>query len=169
MKWRFWILLGCAIVSVAVIAPCVVRAASAGDGFDRVVSSVEQRYHQRVTRIPFIGLASFVAGGATHGGVGRIHVAEFEHFTQPVDGEELNRIVEGNLGQGWSRFIRSTGRQGSEQTLVFARDEGSRTGLFVLDLDGNEMDVVEISVAPDRLNETIGKYQHWSGQYEQSN
>ena len=169
MKWRFWIPLACVILSAAVIVPWAVYAASSGNGFDRVVGSVEQRYHQRATRIPFLSLASFVAGGATHGGVGGIHVAEFEHFTQPVDRDELNRIVEENLGQGWSRFIRSTSRHGNEQTLVFARDEGSRTGLFVLDLDGNEMDVVEISVAPDRLNETLGKYQHWNGHKEQWN
>jgi hypothetical protein len=169
MNWRFWIPLGCAVVAAAVIVPWAVRAASAGDGFERVVSSIEQQYHVRATRVPFIGLASFAAGGATHGGVGGIHIAEFENFTQSVDGDELNRMVEGNLGQGWSRFIRSTSCHGAEQTLIFARDEGSRTGLFILDLDGNEMNVVEVSVAPDRLNETIGKYEHRNGEEEKSN
>ena len=33
-------------------------------------------------------------------------------------------------------------------------------GLFILDLDGTELDVVQVSVDPDRLNETILKYQH---------
>jgi len=32
--------------------------------------------------------------------------------------------------------------------------------LFVLDLDGHEMDVVQVSVDPERLNETIGRYEH---------
>lgn len=169
MKWRFWIPLGCTVVAVAVIVPWAVHAGSATEGFDRVVSSVEQRYHQRATRIPFLSLASFAAGRATHGGVGRIHVAEFESFTQPADGDELNRMVQENLGQEWSRLIRSTSRHGKEQTLLFARDEGSRTGLFVVDLDGSEMDVVEISVAPDRLNDTISKYEHRNGDQEQSN
>lgn len=169
MKWRFWIPLGCVVLSAAVIVPCVVSAASSGGGFDKVVSSLEQRYNQRATRIPLIALASFVAGGATHGGVGGIRLAEFEHFTQPVDGDELGRIVQENLGQGWQRFIRSTSHHGKEQTLLFARDEGSRTGLFVVDFDGSEMDVVEVSVAPDRLNDTISKYEHRNGDGEQSN
>jgi hypothetical protein len=33
-------------------------------------------------------------------------------------------------------------------------------GLFIVDKDGNEMDVVEVSVDPDHLNDSIGKYRH---------
>jgi hypothetical protein len=33
-------------------------------------------------------------------------------------------------------------------------------GLFVLDLDGQEMDVVQVSVDPKHLNESLGKYEH---------
>ena len=83
-----------------------------------------------------MGLASLVAGAATHGGVGGIHVAEFEHFDAAVDGEELNRMVEEKLGQGWERMIRETNHHGHEQTLIFSRDEGRRMGLFILNLDG---------------------------------
>ena len=160
MNRRFWIPLGCAVLSVAVFVPWVVRAAGAGGGFDGVVSSIEQQYHVRATLIPFMGLASFIAGTATHGGVGRVHIAEFEHFTGPADGEELNRMVEDKLGEGWARMIRETSRHGNEQTLIFAREEGNRMGLFILDLDGDEMDVVQVSVDPDHLNDTIGKYEH---------
>ena len=58
-------------------------------------------------------------------------------------------------------MIRETSRHGGEQTLIFSHPEGKRMGLFILDLDGNEMDVVQVSVDPDRLNETIGKYKHY--------
>ena len=33
-------------------------------------------------------------------------------------------------------------------------------GLFVLDLNGKEMDVVQVSVDPNYLNESLNKYQH---------
>ena len=69
-------------------------------------------------------------------------------------------MVEDKLGEGWARMIRETSRHGNEQTLIFAREEGNRMGLFILDLDGNEMDVVQVSVDPDHLNDTIGKYEH---------
>jgi hypothetical protein len=33
-------------------------------------------------------------------------------------------------------------------------------GMFIVDKDGNEMDIVQLSVDPDHLNESIGKYEH---------
>jgi cytochrome oxidase Cu insertion factor (SCO1/SenC/PrrC family) len=33
-------------------------------------------------------------------------------------------------------------------------------GMFIVDKDGDEMDVVEISVDPDHLQEHLGKYEH---------
>jgi hypothetical protein len=163
MKRLAWMI---PIALAVLIVPVVVEAG--GSGFDGVVSSIEGRYHTHATRIPFMGLMSLVALKATHGGVCGVHVAEFEHFNEQaggaqVDGDELNRMVEEKLGQGWERMIRETSRHGGEQTLIFARPEGSRMGLFVLDLDGNEMDVVQVSVDPDHLNATIGKYEHHDG------
>lgn len=160
MNRRFLIPLGCAVLSVLVFVPLAVQAAGAEGGFDGVVASIEQQYRVRATHIPFMGLASLIAGNASHGGVGQLHVAEFEHFTRPADDEELNRMVQEKLGEGWSRIIRSTSRHGNEQSLIFARSEGNRMGLFILDLDGNEMDVFQVSVDPDHLNGAIGKYEH---------
>jgi len=163
---HFWIPLGCAALCVLLIAPWwVVRAAAGGDGgFDGIVSSIESRYHQHAMRIPLMGLGSFVASAVTHGGVDGVHVAEFEHFSSSVDGDDLNRMVEEKLGQGWERMIRetsrATGSHGGEQTLIFSHAEGKRMGLFILDLDGTELNVVQVSVDPDRLNETILKYKH---------
>ena len=60
----------------------------------------------------------------------------------------------------WERVIRETSRKGNSQTLIYMHPEGPRMGLFVLDLDGHEMDVVQVSVDPNHLNESIGKYEH---------
>jgi hypothetical protein len=161
MNRHFWIPVACAALCVLLTVPWwAVRAAGGEGGFDGVVNSIEGRYHQHATRIPLMGLASVVAGAATHGGVGGVRVAEFEHFSAPVDGEELNRMVEEKLGQGWDRMIKETSRHGGEQSLIFSHPEGKRMGLFILDLDGNELDVVQVSVDADRLNETILKYKH---------
>jgi hypothetical protein len=153
---RLWLI---PILLAALVVPAVVLAAS-GEGFDGVVRSIENRYHVRATRIPFLGLVSLIARKATNNGVGNLHVAEFESFSGPVDGEELNRMVEQKLGSGWERIIRETSRQGKEQTLIFMRSEGERMGLFVVDLDGKEMNVVQVSVDPDHLNENLGRYEH---------
>jgi hypothetical protein len=159
------------ICFVALAVPVVVLANGAQGGFDSVVNTIETRYHVHAQRIPFLGLISFISHKATEGGVSGMHVAEIDDFKADVDGEELNSIVEQKLGAGWERVIRETsrkpgspargpGRRGcNNQTLIFMHPEGHQMGLFVLDLDGNEMDVVQVSVDPNHLNESIGKYE----------
>jgi hypothetical protein len=156
-----------AICAIVLMAPVVVLAGGGG-GFDSVVTTLEHRYHAHATRIPFIGLISLVAHKATTGGVSGLHVAEFDNFNDKVDGDELNNIVEQKLGEGWQRMIRDTSKHGAEQTLIFARPDGNRMGLFIVDLDGNEMDVVQISVDPDHLNQSIDKYKHHDGDGDSS-
>ncbi|MGH9604258.1 MAG: hypothetical protein ACRD3N_01025 [Terracidiphilus sp.] len=157
-RWgpRFWI----PLCILALLIPVAVLAGGSGRGFDGVVRSIEVRYHTHATRIPFLGLVSFVADRATNGGVAGVHVAEFDNFSAPVDGEELDRIVEAKLGGGWSPIVREFSSKNREQTFIFSHPEGSRMGLFVLDLDHGELDVVQVSVDPDHLNQSIAQYQH---------
>jgi hypothetical protein len=148
------------IAFVALAIPVAVLAGNGEGGFDGVVHSIESRYHVRATRIPFLGLISLISKKATHGGVGGLHVAEIDNFSEPVDGDELNSMVEEKLGAGWERMIRETSKKGHEQTLVFIHPEGDRMGMFVVDLDGSEMDVVQVSVDPRHLDDDIGHYSH---------
>jgi hypothetical protein len=148
------------ICFVALAVPVVVLASGAQGGFDSVVSSIETRYHVHAQRIPFLGLISLISHKATNGGVNGMHVAEIDDFHADVDGEELNSMVQQKLGSEWERVIRETSRKGNSQTLIYMHPDGSRMGLFVLDLDGHEMDVVQVSVDPNHLSENIGKYEH---------
>jgi hypothetical protein len=157
---RLWIV---PIAFVVLLVPATVMAGGGQGGFDGVVHSIESRYHVHATRIPFMGLMSFISARATHGGVGNMHIAEFESFDAAVDGDELNAIVEEKLGAGWERMIRETSRHGDEQTLIFIHPEGSHMGLFIVDSEGHEMDVVQVSVDPDHLDESIGHYGHRHG------
>ena len=145
---------------VALLVPVAVLAGGGEGGFDGVVRTIETRYHVRATKIPFVGLISFVSRRATHGGVSNVHVAEFESFSPAIDGEELNQLVESKLGAGWERVIRETNRDGTNQTLIFMRPEGERMGVFVIDEDGHDLSVVQVSVNPDHFNETISRYDH---------
>ena len=157
---------------VALLVPVAVLAGGSENGFDGVVHTIEAKYHVRATRIPFLGLISLVSRKATNGGVSNLHIAEFEYFSPVMDGEELNQMVETKLGEGWERIIRETSRKtdstgtdhgvegGNNQTLIFIRPEGARMGLFVLDEDGRNLDVVQVSVNPDHLFESIDRYDH---------
>jgi hypothetical protein len=160
---HFWIPFASTALCLAIVVPWIAQAAGGRRGFDGVVSDLEHEYHVHATRIPFMALASLVAGQATHGGVASVRIAEFEQFDKPADGDSLARITENNLGPSWEQMIRSTSRHGGEQTLIFAHPDGSHMGLFILDLDGHELDVVQVSVDPSRLTETIAKYNHHDG------
>jgi len=144
---------------VALLVPVAVLAGG-GEGFNGVVRTIETRYHVHATRIPFLGLISFVSRRATNDGVSNIHLAEFEQFSGPFAGEELNDLVQSKLGPGWERIIRETRRNSASQTLMFMRPEGSRMGLFVLDANGQGLNVVQVSVDPDHLSESINRYDH---------
>jgi len=149
------------ICFVALAVPVVVLANGVQGNFDSVVNTIETRYHVHAERIPFLGLISFVSHKASGGeGVSDIHVAEIDDFHANVDGEELNNLVTEKLGMGWERVIRETSRKSKDQTLIFMHPEGRKMGLFVVDLGGGEMDVVQVSVDPSHLSESIGKYEH---------
>ena len=77
---------------ISLLVPVAVLAGGGESGFEGVVRTIETRYHVRATRIPFLGLISFVSRKATGGGVSNLHIAEFEHFSPVMDGDELNQI-----------------------------------------------------------------------------
>ena len=166
MKKLIWTI---PFVAILILVPGAVVLAATGEGsFDGVVDSIESQYHVRATRIPFMSLIGLIAGGSTHNGVRGLHVAEFERFTAEVDGPQLKQMVDKKLGPGWELMVRETSRKGGEQTLIYCHPEGKRMGLFILDQGHNELDVVQVSVDPDHLNESIGKYDH-QGSHDASN
>jgi hypothetical protein len=138
----------------------MLAAGGGGTGFDAVVHGIESRYHAHANRIPFMMLISGVAGIATHGGVRGLHVAEIENLTTPVDGAELNALVEQHVGKGWERIIRETSNDGEDQSLIYVKPDGDRMNMLVVDLDHHEMNVVQISIDPNRLDDDIKQYSH---------
>lgn len=159
---RWWLALTALLL---MLVPVATVLASGGDnGFDAVVSAMESRYQVHATRVPLMGLVNVTARLATHGGVGKMHVAEMENFTARVDGEELTQLVEEKIGAGWSRMVRETHRGGKEETLIYVRPEKERMGMFIVDKDGHEMDIVQLSVHPGKLAQTLHRYEHAHGE-----
>jgi hypothetical protein len=155
------------VCTMALTIPVAVLASAGDRGFDSVVDAIQSQYHVHATRIPFMGLISLISRKASHGAAANLHVAEFENFTANVDGEELNNMVEQKLDSGWERIVRETSRSGGEQTLVFMRPEGDRMGLFVVDKDGNELDVVQLTVDPRHVDDDIDHYTHHKHDHDQ--
>jgi hypothetical protein len=172
MKRNSWfgvVVLG---VVAAVMMPMILLAAGVGGGgFDSVVRGIETHYNVHATKIPFLGLVSVVAGFATHGGVRGLHVAEIEHLHGPVDGAELNALVEERVGKGWQRMIRETTHHKSgdaaqgeatrdDQTLIYVKPDGSRIAMLIVDLSGQDLNIVQVSVNPDQISQQIAQHRH---------
>lgn len=154
------IAIGVVLSAVACCATFIVMAAGKPAGFNGVVHSVESRYHVHASRIPFMGLASVIARKATHGGVSHVQIATIEDFTQTIDGGELSALTEANIGPGWSRMVRETRNPGNEQTLIYARPDGEKIEMLVVDLDSKEMDIVGVAIAPDYLSKFLKDHEH---------
>ena len=164
MRDNRWYALLIPVGLAIVMTPMILLAASgSGTGFDAVVHGIEGRYHAHANRIPFMMLISGIAGIATHGGVHGLHIAEIENLQGPVDGKELNDLVEQRVGKGWQRMILETSRDSNDQTLIYVKPEGERMGLLVVDLSGHEMDVVQVSVDPNHIDDDMGQFRHPHG------
>ncbi len=153
MRRLLWI----PLLLVALAVPITVLAGS-GEGFNGVVGSLEARYSVRATHIPLMGLVSLFTRAGSHGQVANLHIAEFDHFTEPLDTTDVSTLVQQKLGASWERIVLQTSSR--EQSFIFMRDEHPRIGLFILDHDGHELDVVQLSIDPSQLGQTLHQYTH---------
>lgn len=149
-----------AVCFTALVVPAAVLAGGGELGFDGVVSTLEHEYNLHADKIPMMGLIRFVAYRASHAAVSNLHVAEFDAVPDTVDSDQLNHIAEQKLGPGWSRMMRETSKRNHANTVIFVRPEGKRLGMFILDADGHELDVVQLSVDPDHIAEKLAEYDH---------
>ena len=100
-----------------------------------------------------MGLVSFCGWVATRGGVKGLKVAEFDHFAEPANTEELDKLVSDTLGGEWERMVVERERDGS-LSLIYVQPDGRAMRMLIADYEHGELDVVRLEVNADRL-------QHW--------
>ena len=100
-------------------------------------------------RIPFVGLAR-VASNAV-GGPRGLRLAVFE--TGEPRPAPLGDVVARHAGPGWQRLLRV--RSAGEDVVILARPEGRRLRLLLLAQETGEVVLLEASIDPDALLETV--------------
>src|SRR6476646_7687455 len=121
----------CAALS-AVVFLC--RPVLAGDReFDAIVRHVEARYDVSHTRIPFFGLANFMAKVVRPAGASDLKLAVFEDVHRPMctHEEDFTSLVQEALGQDWRPFVRVEHRRSHEWTGIYAGGSGSQWKLMI--------------------------------------
>jgi hypothetical protein len=126
--------------------------------FSSVVAGVEQRYQVHAQRVPMMGMVSFVAHVATHGGVKGMRIANFENLNSATHGEfdreDLFQFVQSRLDAGWQPFVTERSNHGGEQTVIFVRPSGQSMRMLIANYENGELNLVRMEMNGDRLS-------HW--------
>ena len=147
-----------ALVSAAIIAGSPAWASDFN--FNRLVSNIENRYQIRHQHIPLIGLVSFCAHIATHGGVRGLHLADFENTESRIPTDDFDSFVQGQIGETWNVIVRTHEKATNEDTVIYARTDGSRFVLLIADLENGELSLVKVGVDANRLPKWLNEHEH---------
>jgi hypothetical protein len=128
--------------------------------FKRLVSRVENRYQVRHEHIPLIAFASFCTRIITHGGVRGLRVADFENINKAIPADDFDSFVTAQLGDTWNVIVRTHEKSNNENTVIYARSDGSRFILLIASLENNELSLVKLGIDADSLPKWLNEHDH---------
>ena len=124
--------------------------------FNSVVSGVEQRYQVHAQRVPMMGMVSFIARVATHGGVKGMRIAEFDNLKETGSGsfdqENLFSLVSSRLDAGWKPFVTERSNHGDDQTVIFVRPVGESMRMLIAEYEHGELNIVRLEMNGSQLS-----------------
>ena len=130
--------------SLLLLLCCTTFAFGRDRNFRGVVNAIEHTYGVHHLRIPLLRFAMFFA---LPEGVSGLHLAVFEGFDTPADMDEVRRVVENSLGEGWYPFVRVRSRDDGEITLIYANPSGGKMRMMIVNLEPSEATVVELNLS----------------------
>jgi len=129
---------------ILLLVCCTTFAFGRDREFRGVVNAIEHTYGVHHLHIPLMGVALFFARPE---GVSGLHLAVIEGFEAPADSEEVSRVVENSLGEGWYPFVRVRSRDDGETTLIYANPSGGKMRMMIVNLEPSEATVVELNLS----------------------
>ncbi len=123
---------------------CTTVAFARDHEFRGVVNAIEHTYGVHHLHIPLLGVAMFFARPE---GVSGLHLAVFEGFDAHSDTDDVRRLVESSLGDGWFPFVRVRSRDDGETTLIYANPSGGKMRMMIVNLEPSEATVVELNLS----------------------
>ncbi len=125
--------------------PPPVRAADAE--FDEIVADLESRDGVHRARVPFLGFATFLAGGAARPfGMKDFRLAILERDFRSRPAWSLNR-----LPPPWRPVVIVNERRNVNYTAIYGRDEGDWVKMLVFAADGRNLTVSQFKLRPTAL------------------
>lgn len=124
--------------------------------FTDVVANISQRYDIKADHIPLLGFIGFCAWAGSAGAVAHLHIADFENINRSISADDLDALLRSQLGNSWHQFIRSHERDSHEDTLIYARPDGSSFRLLIVDLESSELSLVELKLGARAMRSWTG-------------
>jgi len=139
---------------VAILVLCASSLAFGGDPeFHTIVKSIEHTYGVHHLRIPFLGVAMFLARPS---GVHGLKLAVFEGFRSPGDTEAVRRVIERSLGPEWHPFVRVLSKANDgETTMIYTNFSGDRMRMMVVNLEPTETVVVKMDLSDHAIEKWL--------------
>jgi hypothetical protein len=135
------------LLTIAVLALSTAGTASAQNGFDGIVRSLETEYGAQRMKIPLLGLARFVVNVSRPHGVSGFDVAVFEDLhLRPTVRRRFFDTVRHGAGHDWQPMIRVRSLSSGEETAIFARGSGKRMNMLVANYEPGEAVVVRLKL-----------------------
>lgn len=145
--------------AVLALIPLLLGLASttyAATGIDTVIRFLETRYSTRHHGIPGLWLAKPFLFGS---GVSGLKIAAFESLHIPADeGDSLPSELNRELGEDWNPFIETWSKGDGEWSVIYARSNGNRLELLIVDSDGQDgVTVLQMKLSGKALDEWVSE------------
>jgi hypothetical protein len=135
------------LLTIAVLALSTAGTASAQNGFDGIVRSLETEYGAQRMKIPLLGLARFVVNVSRPHGVREFDLVLFEdpHLSPTARGHFFDTVRRG-AGHDWQPIVHVQSLCDDEETAIFARESGKRMHLLVANYEPGAAVVVRLKL-----------------------
>ena len=118
--------------------------------FNDIANAIEARYSVHRTWIPFFGLARIALHVAHPNGVRDVQLATFEK-RDFGSLDELAALVRSNAGNGFTRIVQSSERNGHWTVILARPDGGNLVDLLILTHDASDTTLVQVTVDADKF------------------
>ena len=134
----------------------VSTANAKGNEYDAVCDHLENKFHAKKVKIPFMWLARMAVGIVRPAGVKSFKVTTYTNlrFENETLNEEMRSVMRNAFSDEWIPILRIRSKTG-EQIYMNMRESGNNVKILLVSINQTEATVVRAKFNPEKLAEFI--------------